>query len=80
MKQVFLAGSGPKTGTMGLRGFPGISPAHCWMISGYLEAMGRSIGASSLRMKMFTDPAEATNSMEWFPTRPIARASITSCG
>ena len=49
--EVFLVDSGPKTGTMGLRGFPDISPAHCWMISGYLEAMGRAIGASSLRMK-----------------------------
>ncbi len=49
--EVFLADSGPKTGTMGLRNFPDISPAHCWMISGYLEAMGRIIGASALRMR-----------------------------
>ena len=49
--EVFLADSGLKTGTMGLRGFPDISPAHCWMISGYLEAMGRATGASSLRME-----------------------------
>ncbi len=49
--EVFLADSGPKTGTMGLRGFPTISPAHCWMISGYLEAMGRSSGAPTLRME-----------------------------
>lgn len=49
--EVFLADSGPGTGTMGLRGFPGISPAHCWMISGYLEAMGRMAGAPLLRME-----------------------------
>ncbi len=49
--EVFLADSGPKTGTMGLRGFPEISAAHCWLVSGYLEAMGRIIGATSLRME-----------------------------
>lgn len=48
--EVFLAESGERTATMGLRHFPNISPAHCRMTRGYLEAMGQAVGARSLRM------------------------------
>lgn len=48
--EVFLADSGAKTGTMGLRGFPGISPLHCRLNCGYLQAMGQAVGAHLIRV------------------------------
>ncbi|MEM7352560.1 MAG: hypothetical protein AAF657_17300 [Acidobacteriota bacterium] len=48
--EVFLADSGEGTATMGLRGFPAIAKAHCRLTCGYLEAMGKAVGAHSIRM------------------------------
>ncbi len=47
---VFLAETGDKMATMGLRAFPDISPAHCHLTIGYLQAMGQAVGAADIRM------------------------------
>lgn len=47
---VVLADHGTKWATMGLEGFPEIAPAHCGLIRGYLEEMGRAVGATGIAM------------------------------
>lgn len=47
---VVLADHGKKWATMGLEGFPDIAPAHCALVRGYLEEMGRAVGATEIDM------------------------------
>ncbi len=47
---VTLLESSRGTATMGLEEFPNVAPAHCRVNLGYLEEMGRAVGAASIRM------------------------------
>jgi hypothetical protein len=49
--RVYLVDHGPGTAAMGVADFPDIAPLHCSISVGYLEEMGRLVGAEDIQVE-----------------------------